>query len=216
MPSLRVAIAIGCACLLAACGSDGSDSGDIGKVVDVKSKFGPEFDVKDVGTRGIDPKMLDRKLPEGLKFEPPACSKFVISQQLPSGLEGNMAAVTAEGKGNRFVVMALETSEPIPFTPPDQGCEKVGFAGAQVRGVVEAVEAPRITGVRTLGVLTVRQIMVGKESRVGVLYKYIASFDNIEVILIANPLVEQGKPVVPVDVARARDLFTAAVLAVKG
>ena len=36
------------------------------------------------------------------------------------------------------------------------------------------------------------------------------------VIVIANPLVEPGKQVVPVDTERARDLFTSAVAAVRG
>ena len=37
-----------------------------------------------------------------------------------------MAAVSAEGNGNRFIAMAVQTSEPVPFNDPgpklQEGC----------------------------------------------------------------------------------------------
>ena len=95
-------------------------------------------------------------------------------------------------------------------------CQKVGFAGVAVRGLVEVVESPQIDGARTLGTRRVLQTMVDGKPRTGELYNYVASFGNFLVIVTANPLVLPDKPVAPVDTQRARDLLTAAVSAVKG
>jgi hypothetical protein len=219
MSNLRAVFALGCACWLAACGSGepGNGSADISKVVDVKSTFGPEFQVKDVTPTGIDPKLLvGRTLPEGLTFEPAECSKFAVSQQLPRDMQGNMAAVVAEGDGNRFITIALETAEPVPFSEPGRGCKEVGFAGGGIRGLVEVVEAPEIKGVRTLGIRRVIQTEAGGKLRTGELYNYSAYFGPYQVLVTANPLVQPDQPVVPVDTARARDLLTTAVDAVRG
>ena len=129
---MRIAVAIGSACLLAACSSHGSSdnapSADITKISQVKSDFGPEFKVKDVPKTGIDPKVLaTHKLPPGLKFDPPDCSSFVVGQDMPPGLQGNMAAVSAEGDGNRFIAMAVQTSAPVPFEDPSRNCRKVRY-----------------------------------------------------------------------------------------
>jgi hypothetical protein len=218
MFNLRAMLATGCACWLAACGSGepAGVSADISKVVDVKSTFGPEFRVKDITRTGIDPKLLaGRTLPAGLTFDPADCSKFAISQQLPRGIQGNMAAVAAEGNGNRFITIALETSEPVPFSEPGRGCQKVGFAGGRIRGLVEVVEAPQIEGTRTLGIHRVIQTVAGGELRTGELYNYSAYFGPYQVLVTANSLVQPDHPVVPVDTARARDLLTAAVAAVR-
>jgi hypothetical protein len=218
MLKLRAVFAVGCVCWLAACGSGepAENSADISKVVDVKSTFGPEFQVKDVAPTGIDPKLLvGRTLPEGLTFDPADCSKFAVSQQLPRDMQGNMAAVIAEGDGNRFITIALETSEAVPFTEPGRGCREVGFAGGGIRGLVEVVEAPEIKGVRTLGIRRVIQTEAGGKLRTGELYNYSAYFGPYQVLVTANPLVQPGEPVVPVDTERARDLLTAAVAAVR-
>ncbi|HET9874721.1 MAG TPA: DUF5642 family protein [Mycobacterium sp.] len=219
MLNLRVVFAVGCACWLSGCGSGGPAeiSADIDKVVDIKSTFGPEFQVKDITHTGIDPKLLaGTALPEGLAFDPADCSKFAISQQLPQGVQGNMAAVAAEGAGNRFITIALETSEPVPFTEPGRGCQKVGFASGGLRGLVEVVEAPKIKGTQTLGTHRVVQAITGGKPRMGELYNYTAHFGAYQVMVTANSLVQPDQPVVPVDTARARDLLVAAVAAVRG
>jgi hypothetical protein len=218
---MRIAVAMGSACLLAACTSHGSSeqaapSADITKIAQVKSAFGPEFKVKDVPKTGIDPKVLaPHKLPPGLTFEPPNCSTFVIGQDMPAGLQGNMAAVSAEGDGNRFIAMAVQTNEPVPFTDPGHNCRKVAFEGGHVRGVIEVVETPSIEGTRTLGVHRVLQTTVDGKPRSGELYNYSAHFGDYQVIITANSLLQRGKPVTPVDTKRARDLLVKSVAAVK-
>lgn len=218
MLNLRAALAIGFGCWLAACGSGerAEVSADIDKVVDVKSTFGPEFQVKDIAHTGIDPRLLaGTTLPPGLTFDPADCSKFAISQQLPQGVQGNMSAVAAEGNGNRFITIALETSEPLPLVEPGRSCQKVGFAGETIRGLVEVVEVPRIDGAHTLGIHRVIQTVTDDKPRTGELYNYSAYFGPYQVLVTANSLVQPDTPVVPVDTARARDLLVAAVAAVR-
>ncbi|MCV7382789.1 DUF5642 family protein [Mycolicibacter longobardus] len=218
MLNLRTVPVLGCVGLLAACSSGPAEvSADISKVVELKSSFGPAFQVKDIERTGIDPKLLaGTALPSGLTFDPPDCSKFAVSQQLPQGVQGNMAAVAAEGDGNRFITIALETSEPVPVSEPGRTCRRIGFSGGQMRGMIETVEAPRIDGVKTLGVHRVVEAIAGGKARVGELYNYGAYFGPYQVLVTANPLVLPDKPVVPVDTARARDLLVAAVNAVRG
>jgi uncharacterized protein DUF5642 len=214
-----MALAIGSACLLAACSSGSSDitrTADITKISEVKSNFGPDFTVRDVAKTGIDPKLLSsHKLPEGMKFDPADCVKFVVNQDMPPGLQGNMAAVSAEGNGNRFIAMALQTSQPVAFNDPGRNCQKVGFEGGQVRGVIEVVDVPQIDGTRTLGVHRVIQATVGSTSRTGELYNYSAHFGDYQVIVTANATVMPGKPLTPVDTSRARELLVKSVAAVR-
>ncbi|MEB3031613.1 DUF5642 family protein [[Mycobacterium] nativiensis] len=218
MLNLRAVLVIGCVFLLAACSSGpGEVTADINNVADVKSSFGPEFQVKNIARTGIDPKLLaGTALPAGLTFDPADCSKFAVSQQLPQGVQGNMAAVAAEGNGNRFITIALETSEQVQFNEPGRTCKRIGFAGGQMRGLVESVEAPRIDGVQTMGVHRVVQTVAGGKSHIGELYNYSAYFGPYQVLVTANALVLPNKPVVPVDTERARDLLVAAVNAVRG
>jgi hypothetical protein len=218
---MRIAVAIGGACLLAACSSHGSSdnapTADITKISQVKSDFGPEFKVKDVPKTGIDPKMLaTHKLPPGLKFDPPDCSSFVVGQDMPPGLQGNMAAVSAEGDGNRFIAMAVQTSAPVPFEDPSRNCRKVAFEGGRMRGLIEAVDVPQIDGTRTQGVHRVLQTVVQGKPRSGELYNYSAHFGDYQVIITANPLPQQGKPPTPIDTKKARDLLVKSVAAVRG
>lgn len=204
--------------MLAACGSGGApaESANIAKVSDVKSSFGPNFKVKDVPKTGIDPKLLaSHKLPEGLKFEPADCAKFVVGQDMPLGLQGNMAAVAAEGNGNRFIVIAMQTSQPLPFNDPGRNCKQVGFEGRGMRGVIEVVDAPQIDDARTLGVHRVVQTAVRGKPRSGEAYNYSAHFGDYQVIVTANPLVFPDKPATPVDTGKARDLLVKAVAAVR-
>ncbi len=155
-------------------------------------------------------------MPNGMKFDPAACGSFATAQVLPPGVKGNMAAITAEGDGNRFIAIAVETSEPVPVNRPADNCQRVGFAGGGVRGVVEVVEAPEIDGAQTMGTHRVLQTVVNGKPSTGEIYNYIASFQTFLVIVTANPLVLPDKPVTPVDTQRARDLLTATVRAVRG
>src|ERR1700741_1656542 len=100
---LKVVFAVASVCVLAGC-SSGTDTAstkaDIAKVSGVKSSFGPEFKVADVAERAIDPKFFSaRKLPEGLTFDPANCAKTAVGPDMPPDLQGNMAAVSAEGNG---------------------------------------------------------------------------------------------------------------------
>jgi hypothetical protein len=215
-------VVIACACVLAACATGQSaeqdlSHADIAHIANVKSTFGSEFKVTSVGPTGIDPRLLGpQTLPPGMTFDPADCGKGASQQVVPPGVKGNMAATTAEGDGNRFIAMAVETSDPVPVSDPAQNCQKVEFTGPGMRGLVEVVEAPQIGGVHTLGTHRMVQTTVDGKPRTGELYNYIASFGTFLVIVTANPLVLPDKPVTPVSTQRARDLLTAAVAAVKG
>jgi len=215
----KVVFAVASVCVLAGC-SSGTDAAstkaDIAKVSGVKSSFGPEFKVADVSERAIDPKFLSaRKLPEGLSFDPPNCAKVAAGPDMPPDLQGNMAAVSAEGNGNRYVVIAVETSKPVPVNDPGTDCTKVAFSGPQLRGGLEVIDAPHIDGTHTQGVHRVLQALVGTVARTGELYDYSAQFGDYQVIVIANPLVVPDQPIAKVDTQRARDLLVKAVAAVR-
>ncbi|WP_297847256.1 DUF5642 family protein [Mycobacterium sp.] len=214
----KVLLAVAAFCVLAGCSSATHPAKvDINKVVDVKSSFGPDYQVSDITQRGIDPKLLSgRKLPDGLTFDPANCAKVASGPDMPADLRGNMSAVTAEGRGNRFVVIALETSKALPFNDPGKDCAKVTFSGAQLRGGVQVIDAPQIDSTRTLGVHRVLQALTPGGPRTGELYDYSAQFGDYQVIVIANPLVVPGQPVAAVDTQRARDLLAKAVTAVRG
>lgn len=217
---LRTLLAFACAIALAGCSAspaaDGSKA-DIAKVLDVKSSFGSEFTTSTVAPTGIDPRLLaPQALPVGSAFDPPDCAKVATGLVVPPGLKGNMAATTAEGDRNRFIVIAVETSEPLQMPDPGDSCKEVAFAGGGARGLVEVVESPAIAGVRTLGTHRVVQTVVDGKPASGELYNYVASFSTFMVIVTANPLVEPNEPVAPVNTQRARDLLSAAVAAVRG
>jgi Domain of unknown function (DUF5642) len=216
---LKVVLAIASVWLLAGCSSDPNTSStkvDIAKVADVKSSFGPEFKVTDISERAIDPKLLSaRKLPDGLTFDPASCAKAAVGPDMPPDLQGNMAAVSAEGSGDRYVVIAVETSKEVPIQDPGKDCSKVAFSGPQLRGAIEVVDAPHIDGAHTQGLHRVLQALYGGGARTGELYDYSAQFGDYQVIVIANPLVIQGQPVAKVDTQRARDLLGKAVAAIR-
>jgi len=216
---LKVVLAIASVCLLAGCSSDPNTSStkvDIAKVADVKSSFGPEFKVTDISERAIDPKLLSgRKLPEGLTFDPANCAKVAVGPDMPPDLQGNMAAVSAEDNGDRYVVIAVETSKEVPIQDPGKDCSKVAFSGPQLRGAIEVIDAPHIDGAHTQGIHRVLQAVYGGGARIGELYDYSAQFGDYLVIVIANPLVVPGQPVAKVNTQRARDLLVKAVAAVR-
>lgn len=205
--------------MLAGCSSGtnaASTNADITKIVGVKSSFGPEFKVANISERAVDPKLLAaRKLPDGLAFDPANCAKVAVGPDMPPDVQGNMTAVSAEGNGDRFVVIALETSKPLPVNDPGKDCAKVTFSGGQVRGGVQVIDAPHVDGISTLGVHRVLQTLTPGGPRTGELYDYSAQFGDYQVIVIANPLVVPEQPVTPVDTQRARDLLVKAVTAVR-
>ncbi|MCV7379812.1 hypothetical protein BST11_09930 [Mycobacterium alsense] len=216
---LKLVFAIASVCMLASCSSNADSSlakGDISKVGQLKSTFGSEFKVIEVTKRPIDPKLASpHQLPAGLTFEPPQCAKAALGQDIPSDLKGSMAAISAEGNGNRFVIIAIETSKPLPFDTPQQQCKKVAFAGDKIRGGIGVVDAPKIDGARTLGTHRIMQADVEDSTRTGELYDYVAQFGDFQVTVVANPLVDPDQSVVPVDTQRARDLLVKAVAAVR-
>jgi len=209
-----------CAGLLAACAGPSEQDfsrADIARVKDVSGEFRAPYQVKAAGPAAIDPRLLGpQKLPPGLTFDPADCGKTAQQQAVPADVKGNMAAVTAEGDGVRYVALALETSEHVPLPTPTEQCRKVTFGGPGVRGLVESVDAPQIEGVHTTATHRVLQTVTAEGPRTGELYNYLADFGTFIVIVTANPLVRADRPVAHVDTQRARDLLTRAVGAVKG
>lgn len=202
--------------MLSGCGADRGGTADIAGISEVRASFGSQFNITDVAPSGIDPRVLSgQKLPEGLKFEPGACVQFASGQLVPAGTEGNMAAVSAEGEGNRFIVIAVQTNEPVPLVEPGSDCRRVTFTGGGVQGSVEAVEVPTIEGAETIGVHRVVQTVLDGKPRTGEVYNYSAHFGDYQVIVSANPLVLPGQPVVAVNTQRARDLLIAGVNAIR-
>jgi hypothetical protein len=222
MANHKALLAAACVGLISACGGGGGASQtpsptqhvDLAKVFAVKSAFGPNFKVNTTGPSGIDPLLLQPpNLPAGVVFDPGHCAKYATGETLPQGLNGNMAAVLAEGEGNRFITIAVETSQRVPFeSAAADNCQQVTFTGPGMHGVVDVVDAPRIEGAQTQGIH--RQLATSAGS--GELYNYVANLDNYLVIVTANPLVAPNQPVVPVNTQRARDLLTAAVNALRG
>lgn len=219
MLTARALSVVACAGLLAACSSGESSApptADIAKINQVKSQFGPQFKVTDIPPTGIDPKQLaNQKLPDGVAFDPPDCAKFAAGQAMPSDLKGNMAAVSAEGDGVRYIAIAMETNEPVPVVDPGQNCQKISFAAGTMHGTVEVVPAPSIDGVQTQAVHRVLQSTINGKLQTGEICSYLAHFDRNQVIVTANPLAIPDQPVAKVDTAKAEALLTAAVAAVK-
>jgi len=218
--TLASLLAAASAGLSAGCGS-GQDldlaHADIANIADITSSFGPPFTVSNVGPAAIDPRLLGpQTLPPGLSFQPEVCGASAGRQAVPTGVQGNMAATTAEGEGVRYIVIALETSEPVPVETPTEQCHTVTFDGPGVRGTVEVVDAPRVEGAHIVGTHRVLQTNAGGEPRTGELYNYVAGFGNFIVIVTANSLVQPDAPIVPVDTVRARELVTRAVALVQG
>ncbi|OBF19759.1 DUF5642 family protein [Mycobacterium sp. ACS4331] len=218
MSTHRVLFALLSVGLLAGCsGGSPEDAGtaDIAKVSEMKSTFGPDFQITEKSS-GIDPKMLESpKLPEGLKFDPADCAAFATEQTMPDDLKGNMSSVIAEGNGNRFVVIAMQTSQEVPVKDPGDKCQKVSFSTGTMRGTMEVVPAPQIDGVQTSGVHRVLEANINGKSQTGEVYSYLAHFGDHQVIVTANPLVTPDKPVAPVDTKRAEALLTDAVNAIR-
>ena len=215
----RAALVIVCAGALAACGPAEPElsHADIANIKTVRSLFPAQFRVSDIVPAAIDPHLLETQPLAGVTFDPAECEQFARKQVLPDGVKGNMSAIVAEGDGNRFIAIAVETSEPLPVNEPASNCQKVTYTGLALRGLIEVVDAPKIDGVHTLGVHRVLQTAVNGKTRTGELYNYVARFGPFLVIVTANPVVVPDKPTLPpVDTKRAGDLLTAGVTAVEG
>jgi hypothetical protein len=208
-------LTVACVALLAACSS--SDSGDISKLLDLRSEFGQDFNVSTVKKSGFDPKLFAGKgLPKDLKYEPPQCEKFATGVPLPSDTKGNMTEMTAEGQGNSFILLAIETSKPIPPTDLDDACKSLSFSAPEFRGTVAKVDAPQIDGAKTMGIHRLVVAMANGKPAIGELFSYVATFGDIMVEVVARPLLVANAPVPKVNTDKARDLLVKAVAAVRG
>jgi Domain of unknown function (DUF5642) len=218
---IKVVLAVGSACALAGCASGVQSSApakaDIGKVVAVKSSFGPEFQLKDIARRPVDAGFFtERKLPAGVNFDPPECGNVVLAPTTPSGgVQGSMVGVSAEGDGNKFEVIAVQTSPAVPLNYPSHHCGTVAFTAPHMRGSVETVDAPGIQGAHTLGVHRMVQALKDDSAHTTELYRYSAQFGEYDVMVIATPLAAEDQPAAPVDTQRARDLLVSAVAAIR-
>jgi hypothetical protein len=219
MSNSKRLVLVVCAGLLASCSSQASEDyshADITGVKNLSTEFPAPYAVKGAGPAAIDPRLLGpQKLPRGVTFDPAECGETAQQQNVPADVKGNMAALTAEGDGVRYVAIALETSERVPVPTPSEQCTKVTFSGAGVRGLVEVVEAPQIEGVHTVGTHRVLQTVTAEGPRTGEIYNYVADFGTFIVIVTANPLVQGDEPVAHIDTGRARELLTRAVDLVK-
>jgi hypothetical protein len=191
---------------------------DIGRLFEVKSTFGSGFLVWTAGPSKVDPRIFaPHKFPRDVAFEPPACANYATGQRLPPRVKGTMAAVTAEGAGNRFVAVAVHTAEQVPFDGVATGsCTHVTFTARTVSGAVDAVGAPQINGADTLGTHRHLEVRVLGNRRSGELYDYFAYFGDFLVMVTANPVTIPNQPSSPVDVERARRLLTDSVAAIRG
>lgn len=207
-----------CVGLLAACSSSKpAHPTDIKKVFTVESTFGPEFRVKGKGPSGIDPQLEGSQgLPPNVTFEPADCGKYTTGQRLPLGTQGKMAAVFAEGKGNRFVAVAFQTADELPFEAIPEQCKHVTFSGPSVNGVADAVDAPRIEGAHTLGTYRQIEAKVAEKEQSQEVYHFSAYLGRSLVVVTATPLAAPNQPSSPIDVDRARRLLTDAVAAIRG
>jgi hypothetical protein len=187
---------------------------DISKISSVKSTFGPKYKLATSGPTSIDPRLLTPPaLSPDMTFDPAGCARYAKGQTLPSGLSGRMATVSAEGDNNRFVAMAVQTSQQVPYEQINDECKHIRFRGRSVTCVIDVIDAPQIAAARTLAIHRVINASLGGQDRSGDMYNYTAYLHNGVVLVAANPLVSSNGPV---DVERARRLLTDSVAAVRG
>lgn len=218
MPFWKLTLGAFCAALIGGCSTSAVPQHiDISKVQSLKSTFGPDFKVVTTGTTGIDPKLLaPQRLPPGVTVDPADCASYASGGMLPPSLRGNMAGLSAEGEGNRFIAIALEASELVPFDSQiADKCKHVTFTSGAFHGTVDAVDAPHVDGAQTVGYHRVLQATINGRARSGEIYDYVAYLGDNLVLVTANPLVVPTGPVVQVNVPRAQKLFTDAVAAVR-
>ena len=213
-------VAVACLGLLVACSSHPKPV-DATKVFAVKSTFGPDYRTSSKGPTDITPQMVgEQKLPPGVTFDPPDCEKLATGQRLPSGTQGKTAVVSADGKGNRLVAIAVVATTTVPYDASlTDKCKHVGFRTdkGNLNGSVDVVDAPQINGVQTSG--RHRQVTIsarGKE-RNNELYSYVAYFGDTVVIVDASPMRVRGQQQPPaIDTDRAQQMLKDAVAAMRG
>lgn len=190
---------------------------DISKIFSVKSTFSPDAKVVTTGPTGIDPRLLaPQNLPPGMTLDPPDCARYASSQALQPGLRGNMASVAAQGENNRFLAVAVETARPVTYEAVSDHCKHITFSGRNLKGEIIAIDAPYISGAKTLGTYIVLDATVADRTHSTESYKYTAYLgDNHLVLVAADPLLVPNQPSPLVNVDRARRLLTDAVAAVR-
>jgi hypothetical protein len=214
----KLLIGVLCTGLLVACGQTHFVKKlNIANVFAVSSTFGPDFRVHTAGPTRIDPKQLSQQpLPRDVTFDPSECREYASGQTLPRALTGNMAIVSAEGEGNRFTAIAIETSDPVSSDPTiTQKCQHVTFSGESVKGTADVVDSPNIPGAQTLGTHRTLETTTATVARSGEVYDYIAYLGNYVVMVTATPRMARGQPPAAVNVDRAKSLLTDAVAALR-
>lgn len=209
------------AVLVAGCGRSIQNPVDhnvqIGNIVSLRSQFGPEFVVKTMEPAGMDPKLLSpAPLPPGMTVDPPDCAKYTGGSVVPEGLKGNMAALTATGAGNQYVIVAVETSQEVPFDPAvSEECKKVGFRGNGIVGQAEMIDAPEVYGARTLAMK--RDVLSGTSGKaVGQeVLNYSAYFGRYMVVVTVSPVAVGNVPPAQPNGKRAFELLAKAVVTVR-
>ena len=206
--------------LLAACGtSQSARPTDVTNVFAVKSTFGPEYRVSSKGPSDITPNMTgEQKLPPGVTFDPPDCEKLATGQRLPSGTQGKTAAVSAEGKGNRFIAIAINTTKPLPFDDSiTDKCKQVTFKTdkGNLSGTIDVVDAPKINGAQTTARHRQVQISARGQERTNELYNCVAYFGDNMVMVDASPVTRRSQLPEPIDTARAQQMLADAVAALR-
>ena len=206
--------------LLAACGtSQSARPTDVTNVFAVKSTFGPEYRVSTKGPSDITPNMTgEQKLPPGVTFDPPDCEKLATGQRLPSGTQGKTAAVSAEGKGNRFIAIAINTTKPLPFDDSiTDKCKQVTFKTdkGNLSGTIDVVDAPKINGAQTTARHRQVQISARGQERTNELYNCVAYFGDNMVMVDASPVTRRSQLPEPIDTARAQQMLADAVAALR-
>ncbi len=127
-----------------------------------------------------------------------------------------MATVSAEGNNNRYVAVAVETSQEVPYEPISDKCKHIAFTSQTVTGFVDVIDAPQIAAAQTLAIHRVLDATIGGQHRSGELYNYTAYLGRYLVLVAANPLVVPDRPPVSVNLDKARRLLTDSVAAVRG
>jgi hypothetical protein len=212
-------VGVACVGLLAACSSKPKPV-DVTKIFAVKSTFGSDYRTSSKGPSDITPQMVgEQKLPPGVTFDPPDCEKLATGERLPTGTQGKTAAVSADGKGNRLIAIAVVATATVPYDASlTAKCKHVAFKTdkGNLNGSIDVVDAPQITGVQTTG--RHRQVTISARGRErnNELYSYVAYSGNTVVIVDASPMRVRGEQQPPaIDTDRAQQLLKDAVAAMR-
>ncbi len=157
-------------------------------------------------------------MPPGVTFEPADCGDYAASSgRPPKGIRGKMSVVSADGNGNRLVVIALQGDKDIPFDAATaEMCKHVAFQAGKLTGYLDEVDAPHIDGVATTGAHSSIE-MTGPDGQQSSResYTFTAYLGDARVQVTANPLPVRGQPLAMVDADRARQLLIDSVSALR-